>query len=74
MQQWNNAKKTVKSKNSINTIKMADLYKKEILDTRITVSKLARNSRISNFSNLKVTNKKIYALFIAIMANIGVSI
>lgn len=59
MKQWNNTKKIVKSKNNIKDTKIADVYKKEILDTRITVSELARDSRISNFSNLKIPNKKI---------------
>lgn len=34
-----------------------DVYKKEILDTRIIVSNLIRNSRVRDITNPKTTNK-----------------
>ena len=57
MRQWQNTIKFKKENRESNVDEVDEVYKKEILDTRITVSGLIENSRLINFSDLKEANK-----------------
>jgi len=57
MKQWKDTIKITEAKERVRFNEIVDIYKKEILDTRITVSDLVRNSRVENLPNLKINNK-----------------
>lgn len=53
MKHWRNIQKIEDSENDIEKSNLVDVYKKEILDTRVIVSKLLEKSRLINFPNLR---------------------
>ena len=57
MKQWKDTIKITEPKEEVRFNEIVDIYKKEILDTRIIVSDLVRNSRVEDSSCSRINNK-----------------
>lgn len=53
MKHWCSSIKIESSDRELKKVDLVDIYKKEILDTRITVSELLKKTKLINFAKLK---------------------